>query len=106
MRRSVRQGDIVARLGGDEFLCALTGKSCHIAVNLVASNFLDKLTKPVKIDDNTTISVGVSLGIAISNKDSTRDQLLEMADKAMYQVKKQGKNDFLIFSDKETTNLK
>ena len=91
-----RQDNVAARLGGDEFLLAVAGDInredlCHIAQRLI-----DLLTQPININ-GTQISIGVSIGIAVtSTPGQSRKDLLGVADQALYQVKSQGKNKFLI----------
>ena len=52
-----------------------------------------------KIKD-LSISVKISLGIAVSPDDcSDIEKLIECADKAMYTVKKNGKNSYAWYAD-------
>jgi len=89
---------LLARLGGDEFACVVP---FHSGMAERVDEFADRVTsevaRPVVLDD-LTIEVTVSVGLARSDTscDLTRavdaQELLHMADVAMYQAKKAGKN--------------
>tara|TARA_R110001592_G_scaffold108031_3_gene302235 strand:- start:11551 stop:11964 length:414 start_codon:yes stop_codon:yes gene_type:complete len=87
LRRSLRGIDTVARQGGDEFVALLPGASKDI-VDLLAEKVVSALTQPMEIGGNSFI-VGVSLGIAVADATNTLtpEQLLHLADKALYQAK-------------------
>lgn len=95
LKANVRPCDIAARLGGDEFMialvnCASPERACEIARCLVAD-----LVQPISLDSGTTDRVGASVGIAIHDaRHPTLHSLFEMADRAMYEVKRRGKNGF------------
>ena len=92
-----RQNNIAARLGGDEFLFAIPGKLVHKTVVEVAERLLDNLVQPMTIENDIRVKVGVSIGIALSgDHGSDRKTLMIMADKALYQIKDQGKNNYYI----------
>jgi diguanylate cyclase (GGDEF)-like protein len=92
----IRQEDTLARIGGDEFVLLLSdlGVDAQEAVNTVAAKCIQALDTPIKIADQACL-VGVSIGIAIGNQDSTSDALLQAADRAMYLAKKTGRGGFL-----------
>ncbi|MFM8331189.1 MAG: diguanylate cyclase domain-containing protein [Candidatus Methylumidiphilus sp.] len=100
LKGCVRSNDIVARLGGDEFVimlanCVPMERAYDIARNLIAS-----VIQPITIGRQITGKVGVSIGIAVHDeRNPTMAELFEMADFAMYEVKRQGKNGFGIAGD-------
>ena len=59
------------------------------------------LFKPdFQLQDGRSITVHISLGISVCPDDtSTMKQLVEYADKAMYTVKKNGKNAYALYRD-------
>ncbi len=88
----VRSTDTVARIGGDEFIVVLTGE--HVAPDAVAGKVIDRLTRPISVAGGD-ISVSCSIGIAsFPAHGATPDRLIEVADQAMYRVKREGKNNF------------
>lgn len=96
LRSCVRSGDIVARLGGDEFLIVLVDCDPLEHASAVARDIIRAVLQPVSLGDEQPGQVGVSIGIAVHDhlRRSTVEQLLEAADQAMYEVKRQGKNGF------------
>ena len=86
----VRDSDTVGRLGGDEFAVLLH----HIALVddavAVADKILAKLQEPCMIDGHS-VHIAASIGIALYPDHGEReDQLLSLADDAMYAAKRQG----------------
>ncbi len=96
IRGVLRAMDTAARLGGDEFAILLEGGVDDHTAALVAQRVLDAIDKPVGVGD-VEIQVAASIGVSIGNAADTADNLLRMADVAMYRVKAAGKRDFSIF---------
>jgi diguanylate cyclase (GGDEF)-like protein/PAS domain S-box-containing protein len=93
LRGSMREGDVLARLGGDEFAVLLHDCSCEAALR-VAQHLLEAvLSLRVPWDDDATLNVGVSIGIApcLPGKNDA-DEVLRNADAACYAAKKLGGN--------------
>lgn len=92
LKASVRGDDSVGRYAGDEFT-VLIGKLQRMqdAVRIVAK-IRQSLSQPVLVK-NTEIIPNASIGIAVYPGDGIfADQLLRVADAAMYHAKQQGKN--------------
>jgi diguanylate cyclase (GGDEF)-like protein/PAS domain S-box-containing protein len=82
----LRGGDVLARLGGDEFIVLLPGATNDDAA-MVARRLQAGLTEPFLLAGGT-VTVGASVGVATSPAgQSTPEDLLREADKAMYQAK-------------------
>jgi two-component system CheB/CheR fusion protein len=97
---AVRQTDLVGRIGGDEFGVLLTNGPTEGELDVILERLVAVLAEPIAIRD-AEVSVGASLGIALYPRDeSTADGLLRAADAAMYEVKRNGGNDFAYFSVK------
>ncbi|WP_232775030.1 MULTISPECIES: sensor domain-containing diguanylate cyclase [unclassified Shewanella] len=86
----------IARLGGDEFVVLYPSKA-SVQLETVANAMLQLFAQPLNIE-NHSIKVGLSIGIAVFGKNELFSDVYEQADKAMYQVKRQGKNCFLLCS--------
>ncbi|MBF0354789.1 MAG: GGDEF domain-containing protein [Alphaproteobacteria bacterium] len=86
--RLLRQGDSVIRWGGEEFVVVMTGSSAegvHIAMQRVMHEWLGS--------NPGGGPVTASIGVAERTRDKVEDwpQLVELADKRMYQSKTTGK---------------
>jgi len=88
---SLRTYDSVGRLGGEEFLLITP-----IEAGVDAIGLYDRIRK--RIAENTIatqsgeIAITVSIGIATIGEATTVDRILDMADRALYQAKDEGRN--------------
>ena len=98
LSQCVRTSDVVCRLGGDEFLIVLFAFQEQGQLSKIAEKIVLAIEEPVIIDDNTTIKVGISVGIFAysANDKNTFESMIQGADEAMYEVKRQGKNGYCI----------
>lgn len=105
LKSNLREEDTVARLGGDEFVLVLGGLSSDQYAAQVASKLLTELAMPI-IWNEKNLVVSVSIGISIYPLDSDDlTTLLGEADKAMYQVKRSGKNHYEFFHNIQDNTL-
>jgi two-component system cell cycle response regulator len=92
MKKVARESDIAARYGGEEFALLLPNTSAAGALDVV--NRLATIIREHQFEslngDHITISSGTSTVVG-KNVDSY-EQLVRLADEAMYMAKKQGKN--------------
>jgi len=101
-RKHVREKDIVARYGGDEFTIVLPDTDTDEAGNIAGSicsdvadlNILETLRGPIA---RITTSQGVA-GFPRNGK--SLKVLMEMADRALYRAKKQGRNRVVYAGEK------
>ena len=90
----VRVEDCVSRIGGDEFVIMLFALDDKHSVSVTAQRIIDDLSKPMTISGHT-VQIGVSIGISLFPEDANVcEDLIKCADKAMYQVKNSGKNNY------------
>lgn len=95
----LRKGDVMARYGGDEFCVLLTRISSEAEALRIAERILEKVKAPMVVGSGRAVSVGASIGIALSSNIHARpEDLIRDADAAMYRVKQRGKNG-IGFSD-------
>jgi diguanylate cyclase len=89
--------DIFARMGGDEFaiLCAnVLGKA---DVETRARRILDQFKEPYELGERKFIATA-SVGIAMAPEhSSSRNELAQLADIALYRAKNEGRNRYRIF---------
>lgn len=84
----VRRSDLVARLGGDEFVVLLPEVNTRRDVQQVRETILSHLRVPITLAEGLQVTVGGSIGTAMSPRDGvTALSLLEVADAEMYRDK-------------------
>ena len=87
------------RFGGDEFVCILRN-NFNNQIEDYANRCMELFKPDFQLLDGRTLTVHISLGISVYPDDtSTMKQLVEYADKAMYTVKKNGKNAYARYRD-------
>ncbi len=100
---AVRDKDLVYRMGGDEFVLVMPGFSIDNASELATARgveFQRILCEPYRIDD-VVLDLGVSIGLAIFPlQGETGEDLLRMADQALYAAKAAGKRCVRTFEPK------
>jgi ammonium transporter, Amt family len=106
---AVRDKDRVYRMGGDEFVLVMPGFSIDNAIELATARcveFQRILSEPYRIEDRN-LDLGVSIGLALYpiQGESVQD-LLRMADQALYAAKAAGKGCVRAFEPKMDTKAK
>lgn len=93
----LRQSDTLGRLGGDEFIVIVSRAESNEALIKVAEKILESLAMPV-IVENMEIIPSCSIGISTYPDHSAHpDELLQMADTAMYEAKNKGRNNYAFY---------
>ncbi|MCT6816232.1 MAG: GGDEF domain-containing protein, partial [Lysinibacillus fusiformis] len=101
LSKTVRSHDIVIRIGGDEFLVILTGLTRemdkrHSQIMHIIRRIRDELAAGWMIEDHQftpTASIGISY---YPDHAQTLDELMDLADQALYKSKEAGKNNLFI----------
>jgi diguanylate cyclase (GGDEF)-like protein len=93
LKKSVREVDVVIRYGGDEYTIILVETGCDIA-GTVAERIRTLVESHVFLaSDGYNIRITCSIGYSCCPDDTmSKQELLEMADQAMYAGKTRGKN--------------
>ena len=87
-----------ARIGGDEFAIVLQNLDDNSSVAAICTRLLAKIGEPYTIGGVEQL-IGASIGVAMIPEDGTSpDELLRLADLAMYEAKSSGRNCFCFFS--------
>ena len=96
LRENLRSGDTAARLGGDEF-AVLVEDASEADATAIAARFLEVFSRPVRVEGREVV-LTASLGIALTERDQTVEELLRNADLAMYDAKRRGRNRWAVFA--------
>lgn len=93
LQECTRASDYVVRYGGDEFLFLLP-ESDHARCLEKAEALRKRVASaPIRLDDQTEVRMSLSIGAAsYPNHGSTRQELIEQADLAVYKAKQEGRN--------------
>jgi len=103
MLNCLRESDTLARVGGDEFTLLLPNVSDNQEAAIIANKLTLSAMKPFLIN-KVKHSLSVSIGIAFFPDDGTsREQLIQASDKAMYKVKNGQKNGYHFHRENELT---
>ena len=95
----LRGDDTVARLGGDEFGVLLPDVRDRRNAARVAEKIIERLCAPFLIE-GVNCEVSPSIGISLYPSDHHDPEfLLQLADRAMYQVKTAGRGSYRFFED-------
>jgi diguanylate cyclase (GGDEF)-like protein len=87
-----------ARIGGDEFAIILQNLEDPQAAANICAKLLAKIGEPYSIGGVEQL-IGASIGVALIPDDGTSaDELLRLADLAMYEAKSSGRNCYCFFS--------
>jgi diguanylate cyclase (GGDEF)-like protein/PAS domain S-box-containing protein len=99
LKANIRETDLAARLGGDEFVIVQTHLSEAAAAEVLADKILVELSLPYQLDGHEVYS-GTSMGIALFPDDAQEpDELLRLADLALYEAKNQGRLNYQMYRE-------
>lgn len=101
----VRSQDTVTRLGGDEFAIALTNVQDRGQVETVLNRVLERLRQPIALAGGEA-RIRASIGVAYAPDHGTEPQLLmRLADEALYEAKRAGKDCYRVASPAQSPLL-
>jgi diguanylate cyclase (GGDEF)-like protein len=96
--KTLRASDLIGRLGGEEFAAVLPGASvasAFLAAERIRAGFSESCQKFNGMDVGATVSAG----IVQARDDSTLEALLKIADGALYEAKRHGRNRVEVAED-------
>ncbi|MFT4121817.1 GGDEF domain-containing protein [Bradyrhizobium sp.] len=94
----LRPGDLLARTGGDEFCIVLPASGLREAAS-IARRVLEVCRQDAAACTSNDIPIAISIGVAEWDRSIGQfpDRLIAHADHALYDAKKNGKNDFAVY---------
>ncbi|SLN27177.1 putative bifunctional diguanylate cyclase/phosphodiesterase [Roseisalinus antarcticus] len=99
LKTGVREGDLVARVGGDEFVVVCPGLSELRELRRIADELIERVCTPLYWNDRH-LTCEASIGAALSSNDTVEaDTLLQHADFALYEAKRQGRNRVAVYDE-------
>jgi len=96
---SVRADDDVYRYGGDEFVIITHNIAKYRHINAMITHLLARFDNPF-VFEQLTLNISLSIGVALAPDHSLNHQeLLRLADQAMYHAKHELKNSYHIYNN-------
>ncbi|ONG56487.1 hypothetical protein BKE38_05855 [Pseudoroseomonas deserti] len=102
--QGLRANDSLARLGGDEFAIIQTSAPQPEGAASLAERLLGLLAPPYDLN-GTQLTLGVSIGIALSKAGQTPAELIHDADVATVQAKQDSRGSFHFFAPEMNARL-
>lgn len=105
--KTVRRSDIVARVGGDEFAILLPDTAPDDAARLGRRLLKVVAGTPLELgEDLPQVNLGLSMGLAGLSPETPGDQtIIQQADLALYQAKREGRGKLLRAKPKPGTQV-
>jgi len=102
LRNTLREYDILSRYGGEEFLVGAVKANLDQAAQVAERVRLRVRELRVPGDENTTVSITISAGVAQLRPGESIDQLIARADEALYRAKGTGRDRVVTSGENET----
>jgi diguanylate cyclase (GGDEF)-like protein len=99
LTKELRSIDIIGRYGGEEFIVCLPDTDLETCIT-IANRLKEEIARTIITYDNYSFSITASLGIAVHNKDTNLETLINQADNAMYKAKDNGRNQVQVYQEK------
>lgn len=97
IRDIFNEGEIIGRIGGDEFV-VFCGDVSDMDEILLKAELLVNGLDTIQLENGLAVPVSVSIGIAAYPEDGMQyEHLIACADKAMYEAKRQGKRNYMLY---------
>lgn len=98
IQKIIRKTDLAARFGGDEFVVLLEDIQNESFAAQVADKIINALRSPIPLSNNSEGQISASIGLKIFSQSGKQhvDDILNQADKAMYEAKRRGKGQWVL----------
>lgn len=99
IQKHIQAFGVVARVGGDEFVVICSDKNKE-EMAILAGTLLQELNIAyASLNEHHSLGVSISIGIAYATKGKELKELYDRADQALYQAKKNGKNQYQFYEN-------
>jgi diguanylate cyclase (GGDEF)-like protein len=87
-------GDLVARYGGEEFVIVLPGADLATVYPVAerARAAVEALNEPHAVSTKGIVTISIGIASLIPTEDNSAEAVIELADAALYQAKRNGRN--------------
>ena len=100
LRSCTREDDFIGRIGGDEFIAFINGQIDENTIAEKARYLNEQIVKTTKelFGDDSMLPLGTSIGaILVPEEGTDYSELFRNADKALYNVKQNGKHGYAVY---------
>ncbi len=98
LENATRLSDTLCRFGGDEFLYLAEGLHSATEAEQLAVRLREEIAQPLQVA-GTQLEVRASIGVVVwDGKETEYTQIIQNADSAMYEAKRRGKGNHVIFT--------
>lgn len=94
----IRKNDLLVRWGGDEFIIFLSNINLK-GVKIISERIRKKIKEKIIKYKNIELSITMTLGVTLYNKDKEIEENIKKADTALYQGKVKGRDCVVISND-------
>ena len=103
-KKNTRSEDVLCRIGGDEFLIYIKGTTDKEVAHSLTKRLNEGIVRECHIlmGDGFEIPIGVSSGGVIVPAGGDYESLYHLADKALYDVKRNGKHGCAFYDDEQS----
>lgn len=98
LAHAVREGDTCGRWGGDEFVLVVE-LGTRSATDRVIERIARSVDAPFALPDGSTRTLGISIGAVVADGGERVDALIDRADRAMYQAKREQAGPVIVALD-------
>ncbi len=97
MKKHFRTTDIIGRVGGDEFMAFLRNIGSEAKLRNSVSSLVQRLSR-IRFGEAGEMQLHGSIGAVVNTGADCFETLYKKADRALYYVKRNGKNDYAFYS--------
>lgn len=94
IKKTFRKTDVAGRFGGDEF--------CIYMQNIPSEKFVKSRCRQLNEEISSSVdgmNISLSIGISLVDNKKTFDDIYKEADHALYEAKRNGKNQYAVYED-------